>query len=76
MTAVWDLFAINAILCSPLCLQDNMCTQQIELENMTLNIRETDVTLKKNRETRIMVDDFQHRPLKTDKMVLRKSAKI
>lgn len=53
-----------------------MCTQQIELENMTLNIRETDVTLKKNRETRIMVDDFQYRPLKTDKMVLRKSAKI
>ena len=53
-----------------------MCTQQIELENMTLNIRETDVTLKKNRETWIMVDDFQHRPLKTDKMVLRKSAKI
>lgn len=25
MAAVWDLFAINTILCSPLCLQDNMC---------------------------------------------------
>lgn len=30
-----------------------MCIQQIELEIMTLNIRETDGTLKKSRETEL-----------------------